>query len=205
VVATVIAALRTLHEVDPLQTIIPLPGADERRHDGDTLAGVDDPVLVRVRALLAQAESTTFEAEAETFTAKAQELMARHAIDMAMLCAQSAHDERPTSIRLPIDDPYADIKSLLLDRVAKHSRCKAVFHPSYALSTVVGFRSDVAATEMLFTSLLVQAQTALQAEAATSGPGGAPGADRSARRSCLHSPIASTSGRPRSTTRRRPR
>ena len=37
------------------------------------------------RALLAQAESTTFEAEAESFTAKAQQLMARHAIDAAMV------------------------------------------------------------------------------------------------------------------------
>ena len=137
----------------------------------DADPSVDDPVLVKVRALLAQAESTTFEAEAETFTAKAQELMARHAIDAAMLWATTSRDERPTTIRLPIDDPYADIKSLLLQYVASHSRCTAVWDGVNALSTVVGFASDVASTEMLFTSLLVQSQAALRAEGAKAGPG----------------------------------
>jgi hypothetical protein len=46
-----------------------------------------------------------------------------------------------------------------------------VFDQRYALSSVVGFASDVAAAEMLFTSLLVQAQTAMQAAAATAPPG----------------------------------
>jgi hypothetical protein len=46
-----------------------------------------------------------------------------------------------------------------------------VFHDRYALSSVIGFASDVAATEMLFTSLLVQSQMAMQAEAAVGGPG----------------------------------
>lgn len=170
-IATVVAALQVLWSVGPLPTIISPPGAGAGRTSCDARF-TDDPVLVRVRALLAQAESTTFEAEAETFTAKAQELMARHAIDVALLWAGSERDERPTSIRLPIDDPYADIKSLLLQRVAHNSRCTAVWHPSYSLSTVVGFASDVMATEMLFTSLLVQSQTALQAEAAKAGPGG---------------------------------
>lgn len=171
-VTTVVVALEIVSGVGPLNSIIPPPGADARSVAADHLATVDSPVLVRVRALLAQAESTTFEAEADAFTAKAQELMARHAIDMAVLWAQSSRDERPTTIRLPIDDPYADIKSLLLQRVAEHSRCTAVYHPRYSLSSIIGFHSDVAATEMLFTSLLVQSQTALRAEAAKAGPGG---------------------------------
>jgi hypothetical protein len=170
-VAAVVAALAILR-VGPLRQIIPPPGASASSARADRSAPpVDDPVLSRVRALLAQAESTTFEAEAEAFTAKAQELMAKHAIDVAVLWAHSARDERPTAIRLPIDDPYADIKSLLLQFVAQHSRCRAVFHSPYSLSTVVGFASDVAAAEMLFTSLLVQSQTALRAEAAKGGPG----------------------------------
>ena len=135
------------------------------------VAAVDDPVLVKVRALLAQAESTTFDAEAAAFTAKAQELMARHAIDAAVLWASSERDERPTTIRLPIDDPYADIKALLLHYVAVRSRCRAVRHVHYGLVSVVGFASDVAAAELLFTSLLVQSQVALQAEGAKAAPG----------------------------------
>jgi len=168
--AVVAGTIRALFRAPRLHTIIPPPGAT-LRSVLDVDPAVDDPVLVRVRALLAQAESTTFEAEAETFTAKAQELMARHAIDAAMLWATTSRDERPTTIRLPIDDPYADIKSLLLQYVAGHSRCTAVWDGANALSTVVGFASDVASAEMLFTSLLVQSQAALRAEGAKAGPG----------------------------------
>jgi hypothetical protein len=97
--------------------------------------------------------------------------MARHAIDAAVLWASSERDERPTTVRLPIDDPYADVKALLLHSVARHSRCRAVRHVEYGLMSVVGFASDVAATELLFTSLLVQSQAALQAEGAQAAPG----------------------------------
>ncbi len=103
----------------------------------------DDAVLARVRALLAQAESTTYGAEAAAFTAKAQELMARHAIDHALVWERAGRDESPVTVRLPVDDPYADAKSLLLQIVATHSRCRAVFHERYTLSTIVGFASDV--------------------------------------------------------------
>jgi hypothetical protein len=170
-VRTIVAALSALAGVGPLPTLIPPPGSDPRATTHDPGACVDDPVLGKVRALLAQAESTTFEAEASAFTAKAQELMARHAIDAALLWASSARDERPTTIRLPIDDPYADIKALLLHSVARHSRCRAVRHVEYGLTSVVGFASDVAATELLFTSLLVQSRAALQAEGARAAPG----------------------------------
>ena len=53
-------------------------------------------VLDKVRALLAKAESTTFDAEAEAFTAKAQELMARHRIDRAVFEARSTVSARRT-------------------------------------------------------------------------------------------------------------
>lgn len=170
-VGTVATAVGTMYRAGRLHTIVPPPGARSVRSMAEPDPAVHDPVLVRVRALLAQAESTNFEAEAEAFTAKAQELMARHAIDTALLWATTERDERPTSIRLPIDDPYADIKSLLLQRVANRSRCTAVWDERHAMSTVVGFASDVAGTELLFTSLLVQSQSAMQAEGAAAGPG----------------------------------
>jgi hypothetical protein len=170
-IALSVRLLAVLGGAGPLPTIVAPPGAqpDDRTHR--VAGGIDEPVLVRVRALLAQAESTTFEAEAEAFTAKAQELMARHAIDSAVVWARSARDERPITIRVPIDDPYTDVKSLLLQRVAHHSRCKAVYHRRYGLSSIVGFASDVAAAEALFTSLLVQSHAALRAEAVTAPPG----------------------------------
>lgn len=168
-----------------LDQLIPPPGAGAdwavqgaRGGGGSTFGrgaatddgGERDPVLEKVRALLAKAESTTFEAEAEAFTAKAQELIARHAIDVAVLAVGDDTD-CPTAIRIPIDDPYVDAKSVLLHVVAQSGRCRAAFHPSLALSTVVGFASDIAGVEMMFTSLLVQATAAMAATARAAPPG----------------------------------
>ncbi|CAN5836192.1 hypothetical protein BH23ACT2_BH23ACT2_15570 [soil metagenome] len=79
--------------------------------------------------------------------------------------------EEPVEVRLPVDDPYADAKSLLLQVVAEQSRCRSVFHTGLGLSTVVGFPTDVTGVELLFTSLLVQAQSALASAARHAPPG----------------------------------
>lgn len=173
VLLLVIRSVALFATIAPLPTILPPPGTDPRNweHDDRSSGSVDDPVLAKVRALLAQAESTTYEAEAEAFTTKAQELMARHAIDGALLWSRSGREARPRTIRLPIDDPYADQKALLLQIVAERSQCQAVQHQAYGMQTVIGFAADVAATELLFTSLLVQSHGAMQAEAATAPPG----------------------------------
>jgi hypothetical protein len=183
-VDTVIDALATVHQLPPVDVLIPPPGVDESSArteaaawsvllpDGDATGGRVDPVLQRIRGLLAKAESTTFEAEATALTAKAQELMTRHAIDAALLQGRSGRaGDRPIMVRLPIDAPYIDAKCLLLQTVAGAGRCQAVAMTRLGLSTVVGFADDVAAVELLFTSLLLQAQTALE-EAARLAPAG---------------------------------
>ena len=119
-------------------------------------------VLAKVRGLLAKAESTTFPEEAEALSAKAQELMARHAIDHALASA-GARAEAPGGRRLPLEDPYADAKSMLLAAVARANRCRAVHIVDLAHATVLGFESDLVAVEVLFTSLLVQANRAMLA------------------------------------------
>jgi hypothetical protein len=184
-VRSAVSLLATLASLGPIAILIPPPGA-RNPHDPiiDLTARGNDPMLDRIRALLAQAESTTFDAEAEAFTAKAQELMTRHAIDAAMVSASAHRSEQPETIRLPIDDPYCDPKSLLLQFVAESSRCRAVFHRRFALSSVVGFADDLTATQMLFTSLLVQAQVAMQ-YAASSAPPGARARSRSFRTAFL--------------------
>lgn len=170
-IVIVVDLLQTLGSLGALPIILPPPGsADAGRID--LTSPVDDPILARVRALLAQAESTSFEAEAETFTAKAQELMTRHAIDEALLDARAARDDSPITLRVPVDDPYADAKSLLAHRVAEQTRCRAVYDGVHALVSIVGLARDVAACEVLFTSLLVQASTAMHA-ASSGAPAGA--------------------------------
>ena len=201
--------LRTLAGLTRLPRLIPPPGAGPSDVDIDLAGGThspldDDPVLTRVRALLSQAESTTYPAEAEAFTAKAHALMTRHAIHAALL-DQSVGDGWTTALRIPIEDPYVDSKSLLLHVVAEHSRCRAVVHARYAMCTVVGANGDVFATELLFTSLLLQAQQALLAEGDHVGAGALQRSRsfRSVFPSCT--PIASASVWQRSTCRSSPR
>jgi hypothetical protein len=126
---------------------------------------VDDVMLTKVRALLAKAESTSFEAEADAFTAKAQELMARHAIDEAVAqCAAVGSGEKPSVRRIPIDDPYAVLKGSLLNVVARTNNVRCVWTSEYAFMTVIGFETDLDAVELLFTSLLMQASLAMSRE-----------------------------------------
>ena len=176
VVVELLAGLIPMPVIDEL---IPPPGgipsrATTPRARPVTSDPVRDPILEKVRAMLAKAESTTFEAEAEAFTAKAQELMARHAIDAALIDSAAEVGESPTAVRIAVDDPYVEAKSLLLQVVADAVGCRAVFLPRLAMSTVVGFATDLAAVELMYTSLLVQAQTAMVAAARTAPPGTRP-------------------------------
>ena len=136
-------------------------------------AAIDQRVLGRIRALLAKAESTTFPAEAETFTAGAQALMARHSIDHALLAAlDQSSSEEPTGRRIGIDNPYEGPKAMLLGVVAEANRCRTVWSRELGFSTAIGFPADLDAVELLFTSLLVQATTAMmQAGSRTDGYG----------------------------------
>lgn len=123
----------------------------------------DEKVLGRVRALLAKAESTSFPEEAEALTAKAQELMARHSIDAALAAGGRGPTGRPDSIRLVVQNPYVSPKVHLLSAVARANRCEAVWSKHEGIVMIFGFPVDLEAVELLFTSLLVQATTAMLA------------------------------------------
>ena len=141
----------------------------ERRDD----ESVDPRMLERVRALLAKAESTTFDAEAEAFMAKAQELMAKYAIDVAMVAAATA-DARSLAAgvearRLHLDDPYAAQKAQLLGAVAAVNGGHVVWHEGWGFATVIGFPVELELTELTFTSLLVQMTRAMANAGAAGG------------------------------------
>lgn len=155
-----IEVLSLLRWLPVLPRLGPLPG--EARSVGRGGHAVDGRVFEKVRALLAKAESTTFVEEAEAFTAKAQELMARHAVDLAMLQGGTPAGGAGGR-RIGVDDPYAHAKSLLLAAVARANRCRSVWTRDLGFSTVFGHESDLDAVDLLYTSLLVQATTALAA------------------------------------------
>lgn len=169
-VASAVELVHLLEFLPRLPSMGPPPGASDSEgtnHPGSSTApgdrarDVDQRMLGRVRALLAKAESTEFPEEAEAFSARAQELIARHSIDHALLAAETGNTAAPAGRRIPVDNPYDAPKAVLLTVVAEANRSRAVWHRDLGFSTVLGFPADLAAVEMLFTSLLVQATAAM--------------------------------------------
>jgi Protein of unknown function (DUF2786) len=124
----------------------------------------DDWALAKVRKLLAKAEdSAATPEEAETYTAKAAELMAAYGIDRALLAATDPDSDVVGDRVVVMEPPYARDKAGLLSGVAHEMRCRSVLRTRYPggakeLSLhLFGFDSDLLRTEVLFTSLLVQA------------------------------------------------
>jgi len=125
----------------------------------------DERTLHKVRSLLAKAEATTYPNEAEAFTAKAHELMAKHAIEHALLEGGDRAGE-PTVLRLMMENPYSRGKFTVLSAVARSNRCETVLRMGGAddkTATVVGFPQDLEIVELLYTSLLLQATKAMMA------------------------------------------
>ncbi|MEU2282304.1 DUF2786 domain-containing protein [Streptomyces sp. NPDC013178] len=153
--------LLRLPTLEPLQE----PQPSRHPHSGSRM-------LTRIRALLAKAEATGYPEEAEALTAKAQELMARHSVDEALLDAQAPAPDAPGACRIGVEPPYEQAKAVLLDAVADANHCRAVWNEPFCFSTVVGFEADLEVVELLYTSLLVQAQSAMaKAEAAQRSAG----------------------------------
>ncbi|KIZ14404.1 hypothetical protein SNA_35525 [Streptomyces natalensis ATCC 27448] len=168
----VLAALRALARVP---RITPLPSPKPSRSTAvppssappaaNARSAAASRALGRIRGLLAKAEATTFAEEAEALSAKAQELMARHSIDEALLDSAAGSPQGaaggPSAIRIGIEGPYEQAKALLLDAVATANRCQAVWAADIGFSTLIGFAPDLEATELLYTSLLLQSTTAM--------------------------------------------
>jgi hypothetical protein len=140
------------------------------------MSELDQRVLDRVRKLLAKAEhpGTPVE-EAQAFSAKASALMAAYAIDRALIEAEQPTSSTPIARQIDVDPPYAMPRAVLLDRVARAHRVRVVIGPDGGSGrrqcTLVGFPVDLEVVEVMFTSLLLQASTAmLHASAESSRP-----------------------------------
>ena len=185
-VATLLLELhRLLGRLPALTSLGPPPGAAARTGARRTGAqrngaipaftpktGNEPRMLGRIRALLAKAESTEFPDEAEALTAKAQQLMAQHSIDEALLAASSGSRAEPGACRIGVDNPYEAPKALLLDAVAQANRATSLWTKELGFCTVVGFPADLEAVELLYTSLLVQATTAMNSAGIQGGGSG---------------------------------
>lgn len=130
-----------------------------------------DSMLEKVRKLLAKAEDPgCTPAEAAALTDKAASLIAKYGVDRALLALSEPASDPVGDRVVPVDAPYARDKVDLLGTVASALRCQAVRRrgvgPSAFSMHLFGFASDLERTELLFTSLLVQAAYGMAASPA---------------------------------------
>lgn len=171
----VLTILRALAKAWILHPIVPPPGSAAARRaaqETEATAGIDPKVLARVRALLAKAESTSFPDEAEALSGKAQELMNRYALERAVVEGVDAQRGAVMTVRLWLDPPYVQAKTLLVQAVARANRCQSVALTGTDMVSIVGHESDVDTVQILVTTLLVQAGRAMAAEGRATAGGG---------------------------------
>jgi hypothetical protein len=120
----------------------------------------DDATLRRVRRLLVLADDPgATPAEARACRDKAEALMARYGIDAALLASQGVRTSGVVDAFLRLDAPYVRDKATLAVHVAHAMRCQSVLVGADPTITVhvFGLEADVRCTEILVTSLLLQA------------------------------------------------
>lgn len=151
-----------LQSLPGLARLFPLPGTPARAR---TAAVPNDKMLARIRALLAKAEATDFPDEAEALSGKAQELMAKFSLDQALVDADPGLElpDDSGARRIWVETPYVSAKAQLVGAVASANRCRTVSVEQLAMVTIVGAELDLQLTELLSTSLLVQANRAMLA------------------------------------------
>jgi hypothetical protein len=123
-----------------------------------------DTMLDKVRKLLAKAEDPgCTPAEAAALNDKAAELIAKYGVDRALLAASTPGVDPVGDRTISIYPPYALDKASLLGVVAHALRCRSVrikqrtsVGNTYGMH-LFGCQSDLERTELLYTSLLVQA------------------------------------------------
>jgi hypothetical protein len=150
-----------LQTLPVLARLYPLPGTTVRRTQPAVPA--NGKMLARIRGLLAKAEATEFPDEAEALSGKAQELMAKFSLDSALLEAEVEIPDDSAGRRLWVETPYVSAKAQLVGAVAAANRCRTVVIEDLAVVTIVGAEVDLQHTEILSTSLLVQANRAMLA------------------------------------------
>jgi Protein of unknown function (DUF2786) len=165
---TALAVAGFLQTLPVLTRLLPLPGTATRQPAGASApvrSGDNQKMLGRIRALLAKAEATEFPDEAEALSGKAQELMAKFSLDRALVEAgpDSELTDGSGARRIWVETPYVSAKAQLVAAVASANRCRTVTTDQLAVITVVGAELDLQLTELLSTSLLVQANRAMLA------------------------------------------
>lgn len=136
--------------------------------DDTVIGSAPENILRRVRALLARAEhENTPEPEREASQKLAFELLEKYSIDQAMLDAAGPKQEKIIKRMFDLSEGYRHEKAMLLYHIGTVYDMKGVMHGGMRAPhslTLLGYESDMAAVDLLFTSLLLQQSRALSAE-----------------------------------------
>lgn len=126
-------------------------------------------MLDKIRKILALAEDpAATPEEAEEYTRKASVLIAKYGIEAAMLAETNPGSDKVGARLVDVPAPFADDNGQLLQQVAEALRCQAVWEyvrtdKGKALRIHLhGFGADQDRVDVLWTSLLVQAERAMQ-------------------------------------------
>jgi hypothetical protein len=128
-------------------------------------------MLDRVRKLLAVAEHpNTPPEEADTAARAAERLIAKYAIDDALLEAAAQTKTQPESRTVVVHPPYASAKTSLVGAVASAHDVRAINvrstgGPPHVI--LIGFPADLQVVDLLYTSLLLQATTSVRRQTAS--------------------------------------
>jgi hypothetical protein len=128
-------------------------------------AEVPDSKLAMIRKLLDKAASPACTPEeAETYEKHAETLLARYGWERAMLPESERKAEQITTLAILVTGPYALDRRHLLTEIGWAFHCHNSFRRvegGYRV-TLFGFESDLERTEILFTSLQLQAMSAMR-------------------------------------------
>lgn len=131
------------------------------------ISRVADPMLDRVKALLAKAEASNFPEEREAFNRKATALIAKYGITAAMLADDGQLADMVGDRVIVLSDPYARQKAQLLVDIADPLRVKVILNVDVSRGMagfqahMFGFASDIDRVDLLLASLLVQSARGL--------------------------------------------
>lgn len=126
---------------------------------------VPESKLAMIRKLLDKAASPACTPEeAETYEKHAETLLARYGWERAMLPESERKAEQITTLAIEVTGPYAIDRRYLLTQIGWSFSCYNRFRKIEGgfRVTLTGFESDLERVEILFTSLQLQAMSAMR-------------------------------------------
>lgn len=124
----------------------------------------------KIRSLLNHAERAGTQEEADTFFAKAQDLMTKWAIDDAMIqqAAEKNEKEQIEKRQIVLQFRFYKADASILQAIAVNNQARVLITDQKGekrgeyIAYLVGFPSDLDRTEMMFASMMIQLNRALE-------------------------------------------